>query len=129
MLRKKSTKPERVGQIALIRAELIFPNPNQPRTSYNYDELQSLACSIRENGLLQPLTVRPVAANTYELISGGSLLIAADDGYALAESLEKVGIPAAVVGRATAGNDRIVLNGEEKRFLGPVRTDEIHKLI
>ena len=67
--------------------------------------------------------------NPYELISGGSLLIAADDGYALAESLEKAGIPAAVVGRATAGNDRIVLNGEEKRFLGPVRTDEIHKLI
>ena len=70
MLLNKSTKPERGGQIALIRAELIFPNPNQPRTSYNYDELQSLACSIRENGLLQPLTVRPFAANTYELISG-----------------------------------------------------------
>ena len=67
--------------------------------------------------------------NPYELISGGSLLIAADDGYALAERLEKAGIPAAVVGRATAGNDRIVLNGEEKRFLGPVRADEIHKLI
>lgn len=67
--------------------------------------------------------------NPYELISGGSLLIAADDGYALAESLEKEGIPAAVVGRATAGNDRIVWNGEEKRFLGPVRMDEIHKLI
>lgn len=67
--------------------------------------------------------------NPYELISGGSLLIAADDGYTLAESLEKEGIPAAVVGRATAGNDRIVWNGEEKRFLGPVRMDEIHKLI
>lgn len=66
--------------------------------------------------------------NPYELISGGSLLIAADDGYALAERLEKAGIPAAVVGRATAGNDRIVLNGEEKRFLGPVRMDEIHKI-
>ena len=63
------------------------------------------------------------------LISGGSLLIAADDGYTLAESLEKEGIPAAVVGRATAGNDRIVWNGEERRFLGPVRMDEIHKLI
>lgn len=66
--------------------------------------------------------------NPYELSSGGSLLIAADDGYTLADSLERAGIPAAVVGKAVPGNDRIVRNGEEKRFLGPVRTDQIHKL-
>ena len=66
--------------------------------------------------------------NPYELSSCGSLLIAADDGYALADSLERAGIPAAVVGKAVPGNDRIVRNGEEKRFLGPVRADQIHKL-
>lgn len=67
--------------------------------------------------------------NPYELLSTGSLLIAADDGYALADSLRKAGIPAAVVGKAVSGNDRVVFNGEEKRFLGPVRTDEIHKIL
>lgn len=66
--------------------------------------------------------------NPYEMLSGGSLLIAADDGYALAESLERAGVPAAVIGRAVDGRDRIVRNGEEKRFLGPVRMDEIHKI-
>lgn len=67
--------------------------------------------------------------NPYELLSAGSLLIASDDGYLLADRLKKSGIPAAVVGRAVAGNDRVILNGDEKRFLGPVRMDEIHKLI
>ena len=66
--------------------------------------------------------------NPYELLSGGSLLIGADDGYALAERLQKAGIPAAVIGRAVPGNDRVVRNGEEKRFLGPVRTDEVYKI-
>ena len=66
--------------------------------------------------------------NPYELLSGGSLLIGADDGYTLAERLQKAGIPAAVIGRAMPGNDRVVRNGEEKRFLGPVRMDEIHKI-
>lgn len=63
-------KPKSGGQIALIKADLIFPNPNQPRTSYDYDELKALADSISESGLLQPLTVRPFAMDTYELISG-----------------------------------------------------------
>lgn len=69
MLFNKS-KPKNGGQIALIKSDMIFPNPSQPRTSYDYDELQSLANSINENGLLQPLTVRPFACDTYELISG-----------------------------------------------------------
>lgn len=63
-------KPKSGGQISLIGADMIFPNPNQPRSFYDFDELRSLADSIRENGLLQPLTVRPFAAETYELISG-----------------------------------------------------------
>ncbi|MBR1811338.1 MAG: ParB/RepB/Spo0J family partition protein [Clostridia bacterium] len=63
------TKNKSGGQIALIPADMIFPNPNQPRAAFDYDELQSLAASIRENGLLQPLTVR-VSDGAYELISG-----------------------------------------------------------
>ena len=64
------TKQKSGGEIALISADKIFPNPNQPRKKFDYDALCSLAASIRENGLLQPLTVRPFTSDTYELISG-----------------------------------------------------------
>lgn len=47
----------------------IFPNPSQPRRTFSQLELDELARSIRENGLLQPITVRKVDGN-YELIVG-----------------------------------------------------------
>ena len=66
--------------------------------------------------------------NPYELVSGGSLLIAAENGNELVEKMERAGIPAAVIGRTTSGNDRVIRNGDEKRFLEPAKTDEIHRL-
>jgi len=53
----------------------IHKNPNQPRTTFSQDELQSLSQSIAENGLLQPIVVRKVD-DGYELISGERRLIA-----------------------------------------------------
>lgn len=67
--------------------------------------------------------------NPYELISSGSMLIAAPDGNMLVRNLEKAGIPAAVVGKAVEGNDRILMNGGEKRFLEPPKTDELYKVL
>nr|WP_308626836.1 AIR synthase family protein [uncultured Eisenbergiella sp.] len=66
--------------------------------------------------------------NPYELISGGSLLIAAENGADLVRKLEAENIPAAVVGRTTCGKDRIVKNGEEKRYLEPAKPDELYQL-
>ena len=65
------------GQILLVEQENIARNPNQPRMHFDYDELSSLAESIRHNGLLQPLTVRPADDGTFELIAGERRLIAA----------------------------------------------------
>lgn len=65
--------------------------------------------------------------NPYELISSGSMLMAAEDGPGLKAALEEQGIPAALIGKATEGNDRILLNQGEKRFLTPPHTDEIYK--
>ncbi len=65
------------GQILLVEQENIARNPNQPRMRFDYDELSSLAESIRHNGLLQPLTVRPAEEGTFELIAGERRLIAA----------------------------------------------------
>lgn len=57
--------------------------------------------------------------NPYELLSGGSMLIAASNGYDIVRELAKAGINAAVIGKLTDSNDRVVINGDEKRFLFP----------
>lgn len=55
----------------------IKPNPCQPRKNFNPDELESLAASIKEKGILQPLIVRKITDNQYELIAGERRLRAA----------------------------------------------------
>ena len=67
--------------------------------------------------------------NPYEPISGGSMLMAAEDGNQLVHELEKAGIPAAVIGKAMAGNDRVLRNEEERRFLEPPKPDELYRVI
>ena len=53
-----------------IAIEEIHPNPRQPRTAFRTEELEELASSIREQGVLQPVVVRPRAAGGYELLVG-----------------------------------------------------------
>lgn len=70
--------------------------------------------------------------NPYELLSGGALLMVATDGEALVEKLAESGIAAAVIGRLTADNDRVIVThaeeGDELRYLDRPRTDEIDKV-
>ena len=67
--------------------------------------------------------------NPYKMMSGGSLLMATEDGNALVRELEKAGIFAAIIGKATSSNDRVLLNEDERRFLETTQTDEIYKAI
>lgn len=67
--------------------------------------------------------------NPYELISSGSMLMASQDGNRLVWELEKAGIYAVVVGKATDGNDRVLINEDECRFLEPPKTDELYKIV
>ena len=64
--------------------------------------------------------------NPYELLSGGCLLMTTADGGALAAALMRENIPAAVIGRTTQGNDRVLYNDEEKRYLDKPKTDQIY---
>ena len=66
--------------------------------------------------------------NPYYLISSGSMLIATDHGHDLVRELQKAGIHASVAGKVTRGNDRVVLNGEDRAFLERPRTDELYKI-
>ena len=66
--------------------------------------------------------------NPYQMMSSGSMLIGCKQGNRLVEVLQGAGIPAAVVGYATDNNDRIIISGEEKRFLEPAGSDELYKI-
>lgn len=48
----------------------IEPNPNQPRQDFDEEELENLAASIREHGVVQPLTVRQISGGYYQIIAG-----------------------------------------------------------
>ena len=53
-----------------MQVDRIEPNPEQPRLAFNQETLDELAASIREHGVLQPILVRPIGPNTYQLIAG-----------------------------------------------------------
>ncbi|WP_439151494.1 ParB/RepB/Spo0J family partition protein [Winogradskyella sp.] len=59
-----------VGNIVELDIESIEVNPFQPRTNFNEESLRELASSIRELGVIQPITVRKIAFNKYQLVSG-----------------------------------------------------------
>lgn len=60
------------GDIQRLKLAAIVPNPLQPRHTFPEAELSDLAASIKENGLLQPLVVRPApgSADRFELVAG-----------------------------------------------------------
>ncbi|MGR3291878.1 MAG: ParB N-terminal domain-containing protein, partial [Paracoccaceae bacterium] len=70
--------PEAAGGPSMVAAERqvpiesIHPNPGQPRRSFTKENLEGLANSIREKGVLQPLIVRKSLAKTngYEIVAG-----------------------------------------------------------
>ena len=59
-----------VGSIVELDLGSIEVNPFQPRTSFNEESLRELASSIRELGVIQPITVRKIDFNKYQLVSG-----------------------------------------------------------
>ena len=59
-----------VGNIIELDIDSIEINPFQPRTNFNEESIKELASSIRELGVIQPITVRKLDFNKYQLISG-----------------------------------------------------------
>lgn len=59
-----------VGNIVELDLEAIEINPFQPRTNFNEETLLELASSIKELGVIQPITVRKIEFNKYQLVSG-----------------------------------------------------------
>lgn len=59
-----------VGSIVEIDTDSIAVNPYQPRTYFNEESLRELASSIKELGVIQPITVRKLEGNKFQLVSG-----------------------------------------------------------
>ena len=58
------------SNLSEIALTMISPNPNQPRTDFDESALQELAASIREIGLVTPITLRQMGENEYQIIAG-----------------------------------------------------------
>lgn len=67
--------------------------------------------------------------NPYMLMSSGCMLISTDRGNALVEALKQEGISSAIIGNVIEGNERIIINEDEKRYLEPPKVDELYKAI
>lgn len=70
---RMSTRPsstEVIGSMNEIDVSLIEANPYQPRTKFDKESLDELADSIRVQGIIQPITVRQLGEDSYQLISG-----------------------------------------------------------
>lgn len=59
-----------LGNVALVKVKSIEANPFNPRTNFEEEALAELAESIKEHGIIQPLTVRKMGVDKYQLISG-----------------------------------------------------------
>ena len=70
LIPKYQTDDENIKNSTHIAIELISPNKNQPRNFFSKEGMQELIESIKENGIIQPLTIRDLNNGTYELVSG-----------------------------------------------------------
>lgn len=58
------------SSISEIPLSQIHPNPNQPRQEFEAEALEELAASIRQLGIIQPITLRKISEGNYQIISG-----------------------------------------------------------
>ena len=67
--------------------------------------------------------------NPYSVIGGGAALFVTSEGERLQTALTEAGIRAEIIGKTTAGADRVIIKDGERRFLEPPKADEISKII
>lgn len=63
----REVKEKKVDEVDLTSIE---PNPDQPRTNFKQEEIEELAASIEKDGLLQPILVRTIGENRFQIIAG-----------------------------------------------------------
>jgi len=108
--------------ITHIPTAIIIPNPRQPRTNFDSDELDELAISIREHGVIQPLIVtQGEAAGQYTLIAGERRLLAA-------QLIELEEVPVIIRGASDQELVELALvENVQRADLGPLETAEAYR--
>ncbi len=70
LLSSSSNNNEKISGIQKINISQIIPNPSQPRKNFKDEELKELSLSIKNQGLIQPIIVKPTADNQFQIIAG-----------------------------------------------------------
>ena len=70
LISTEGVRPQGSSTINEIPLAQIEANPNQPRREFDPDALQELATSIREIGIIQPITLRQIDYNLFQIIAG-----------------------------------------------------------
>ena len=110
------------GGVTQIPITNIVPNPRQPRARFDPDELEELAVSIREHGVIQPLIVTQTeSAGQYTLIAGERRLMAA-------QMAEMRAVPAIIHGASDQQLIELALvENVQRADLGPLETAEAYR--
>ncbi len=102
----------------------IVPNKNQPRKSFDNDAMEELKNSIAENGVLQPITVRQIGNEKYEIISG-------ERRYRSALALNLESIPAYILSVDTDAEmmEFAIIENVQRENLNPVEEAEGYAIL
>jgi ParB family chromosome partitioning protein len=110
------------GGIQQISIDKILPNPRQPKGNFDEQELEELAVSIREHGVIQPLIITAGdSPDTFILIAGERRLMAA-------KSIEMGAVPAII--REASDQDLVelaLIENVQRADLGPLETAEAYR--
>jgi ParB family chromosome partitioning protein len=108
--------------IRQIPTDQIFPNPRQPRANFNAEELDELATSISEHGIIQPLII--TAADT----PGSYILIAGERRLMAAKLIDMEAVPAII--REASDQELVelaLIENVQRADLGPLETAEAYR--
>ena len=70
LLSNTNNNPENSNGIHKINISQITPNPSQPRKSFKDEDLKELSSSIKNQGLIQPIIIKPIKDDQYQIIAG-----------------------------------------------------------
>ena len=70
LLSTTNDKNDNNNGIQKINISQIIPNPSQPRKNFKNEELKELSSSIKNQGLIQPIIVKPTKDNQFQIIAG-----------------------------------------------------------
>jgi ParB family chromosome partitioning protein len=102
----------------------IIPNKNQPRKEFEVNAMEDLINSIRENGILQPITVRPIKKGQYEIIAG-------ERRFRAATALKLEAIPAYILSVDTDVEmmEYAIIENVQREGLNPVEEAEGYAIL